>query len=101
MRQAGSELKPNIFTSLSELGKDKASSSENLHTFPLGHGDHENILFSSFGHRGGELFTNKWVKLRESRIRGPPEEISNPSESNKFSECGNFGVQITNPSLDF
>ena len=44
--------------------------------------------------------SSKWVKLRESHIRGPPRGNFKPT---KFSDYyyGNFGVQITNPSLDF
>lgn len=57
--------------------------SEILHTFPLGHGDHKNMFFFQFGHRGGKLVTNKWVRLEGNRPCGAPDENSNPSKSYK------------------
>lgn len=77
-----------LFTRSSESGKEKDSGPENLHTLGLGYGDHQNILFFSFGHRDGELPTNKWVKLGYNRIRGPPENISNPSKSYQIFRLG-------------
>lgn len=62
--------------------------SEILHTYPLGHGDHKNILFFEIGHHGGKLFTNKWVKLEGNRLRGAPEENSNLSKSYEIFRLG-------------
>lgn len=58
-------------------------SSENMHEVPIGDGDHKYILFfqlSIFVVCYSPICDENVCKSSVNRLRGPPEEISNPSE---------------------